>query len=83
MEKLNDAVTAVVEKLNDAVTAVEELLVNQYVEISHLSQENKELQQRVTSLEEELAQSKTDIITLSKIKNKHLPRSSNKLFGWF
>ena len=71
------------EKLNDAVTEIEELLVNQYVEISHLSQENKELQQRVTSLEEELAQCKTEIINLSKIKNKHLPRSSNKLFGWF
>jgi cell division septum initiation protein DivIVA len=71
------------EKLNDAVTEIEELLVNQYVEISHLSQENKELQQKVTSLEEELAQCKTEIITLSKIKNKHLPRSSNKLFGWF
>jgi len=71
------------EKLNDAVTEIEELLVNQYVEISHLSQENKELQQRVTSLEEELAQCKTEIITLSKIKNKHLPRSSTKLFGWF
>jgi cell division septum initiation protein DivIVA len=71
------------EKLNDAVTEIEELLVNQYVEISHLSQENKELQQKVTSLEEELAQCKTEIITLSKIKNKHLPRSSTKLFGWF
>ena len=71
------------EKLNDAVTEIEELLVNQYVEISHLSQENKELQQKVTSLEEELAQCKTEIINLSKIKNKHLPRSSNKLFGWF
>jgi cell division septum initiation protein DivIVA len=71
------------EKLNDAVTEVEELVVNQYVEISHLSQENKELQQKVTSLEEELAQCKVEIITLSKIKNKHLRRSSNKLFGWF
>jgi hypothetical protein len=71
------------EKLNDAVTEVEELVVNQYVEISHLSQENKELQQKVTRLEEELAQCKTEMITLSKIKNKHLPRSSNKLFGWF
>jgi predicted RNase H-like nuclease (RuvC/YqgF family) len=71
------------EKLNDAVTAVEELVVNQYVEISHLSQENKELQQKVTTLEEELAQCKTEMMTLSKIKNKHLPRSSNKLFGWF
>lgn len=71
------------EKLNDAVTEIEELLVNQYVEISHLSQENKELQQKVTSLEEELAQCKTEMITLSKIKNKHLPRSSTKLFGWF
>lgn len=71
------------EKLNDAVTEIEELLVNQHVEISHLSQENKELQQKVTSLEEELAQCKAKIITLAKIKNKHLPRSSTKLFGWF
>jgi uncharacterized small protein (DUF1192 family) len=71
------------EKLNQAVTEVSQLLVDQHVEISSLSQQNKELEERIAMLEEELRQCKAEIILLSNLKKKNLRTAPQKLFGWF
>jgi uncharacterized small protein (DUF1192 family) len=72
------------EKLNQAVTEVSQLLVDQHVEISNLSQENKELEERIGMLKEELRQCKAEIVLLSNLKKKnHLRTAPQKLFGWF
>ena len=72
------------EKLNQAVTEVSQLLVDQHVEISSLSMENKELEERIGILEEELRQCKAEIVLLSKLKKKNQLRTApQKLFGWF
>lgn len=66
------------EKLNDAVTEVSQLLVDQHVEISGLLEQNKELQQKVATLEEELERCRAEILTLS-----NLPSIKHRFFGWF
>ena len=66
------------ENLNDAVTEVSQLLVDQHVEISSLLEQNKELQQKVATLEEELERCKAEILALS-----NLPSIKHRFFGWF
>lgn len=63
------------EKLNDAVAEVSEILVNQHVEISGLLEQNRELQQKVAALEEELERCKATLSSLPSIKHR--------FFGWF
>ena len=60
------------ENLNDAVTEVSQLLVDQNMEISSLVVQNKELQEKVAALEEELRRYKAES-----------PTRSHRFFGWF
>jgi uncharacterized coiled-coil DUF342 family protein len=79
------------EKITEGVQQVKELLFHKEAEIDHFHHvvdgyqaTIRELNEELQKTREELEQCKTEIITLSQLKRKKLPKhnSSPKLFGW-